>query len=320
MRLSAILTAFGTLASMGAQAGVVSVINGYSVTYPGNKFGVDVVSGVPTSYVKIPAAKEYWLDYQVWFENDWQWVKGGKLPGLVGGSHTSGCKDIVPDGWSARFMWHENGGGHFYYYHQNRQSGCGDTRDFSGGMAFKKMAWNRITEHVIVNEIGKSDGSAQAWLNGVKVTEMSGIKWRGSVGANTALIDNVSLQTFYGGSTSDWSPSQTTHSRFSALIVTNAMPDLSKPFEVPTALGAPLSEAVGWRDGQRMAVTYLGNGVLAPIPAGAEGARIVLADLRGRSAGELSWDGTRWFWTGGTAPVSMRAGVLMARYQAPSPR
>lgn len=66
-----------------AQDPIVAVIAGYSVTYPASKFGLVVVQGVPQHNVKVPPAKEYYLDYRIFFENDWQWVKGGKLPGLV---------------------------------------------------------------------------------------------------------------------------------------------------------------------------------------------------------------------------------------------
>jgi hypothetical protein len=235
------------------------------VAYPAGKIGGSSATGLPAQYVAIPPAKEYWLDYQVWFENDFQWVKGGKLPGLVGGAHTSGCDPIVANGWSARFMWHENGGGHFYYYHQNRASNCGDTRNFSNGLAFKKNAWNRITERVVVNAIGQSNGLAQAWLNGQKIIDVGGIKWRGSVGENVALIDNVSLQTFYGGSTNDWAPSTTTHARFSNYIVRTESPDLAAPFD-------PNPLVTGIRGKGLRAV------ILSEVPASA---RIV--DLRGRA-------------------------------------
>ncbi len=316
------LLILSALIATAAQANVVSVINGYAVTYPGNKFGVDVVQGVPTSYVKLPAADEYYLDYQVWFESDWQWVKGGKLPGLVGGSHTSGCRDIVPDGWSARFMWHENGGGHFYYYHQDRVSGCGDSKDFSNGLTFKKSVWNRITEHVVVNTPGQSNGSAQAWLNGAKVTDMTGIKWRGNVAATVAMVDQVSLQTFYGGSTSDWSPTSTTHSKFSVLVVRTDLPDFSKPFEAPTVLDGKFLEhgRPGLVPGQRLAVTFMGDGKIPALPAGATGSRMVLADVQGRNAGGLAWDGARWEWSGaGKVPSTVRPGVLVARYDTGNP-
>ncbi|MDB5105935.1 MAG: hypothetical protein JWP91_3624 [Fibrobacteres bacterium] len=318
-----LLAAMAVLAA-GPRADIVSVINGFSVTYPGNKFGEAVVQGVPQDYVKLPPANEYYLDYQVWFESDWQWVKGGKLPGLVGGSHTSGCKDIVADGWSARFMWHDGGGGHFYYYHQNRVNDCGDVRNFANGLAFKKSAWNRITEHVVVNAPGQANGSAQAWLNGAKVTDMTGIKWRGSVAATVAMVDQVSLQTFYGGSTSDWSPTSTTHSRFSAFVVRTDLPDFSKPFEAPAVLNGGTLEngrdPSALRPGQRLAVTFLGNGLVPVLPNGAMGSRMTLSDVQGRLAGGLAWDGSRWQWSGGAEGGglrgSLRPGILVARYEA----
>lgn len=280
MRRSFSFTLAGLLVSAGllaegsdaqTAAPVIKVIEGYSVTYPAGKIGGSSALGMPAHYVAIPPAKEYYLDYQVYFENDFQWVKGGKLPGLVGGTHTSGCADIVANGWSARFMWHENGGGHFYYYHQNRVSGCGDVRNFTGGLSFKKNAWNRVTERVVVNTVGQSNGLAQAWLNGQKVVDVGGVRWRGNVGEAVAQIDNVSLQTFYGGSSNDWAPPSTTHARFSNYIVRTDLPDLSKPFD-PNPLSTGLRRDAGVR-----AV------VLSEVPAEAR-----LMDLRGRSIDRAS--------------------------------
>jgi len=50
------------------------------------------------------------LSYEVAFDQDFDWVKGGKLPGLRGGLNSSGCSggDSVPDGidcFSSRVMW-----------------------------------------------------------------------------------------------------------------------------------------------------------------------------------------------------------------------
>src|SRR5882762_6666039 len=97
------------LAGLGsfAPAQVLATIDALRATYPAGQIGGSSTTGIPSDYVKIPAANEYYLDYEVNFESGWAWVKGGKLPGLVGGTHTSGCAPIVQDGWSARFMWHE---------------------------------------------------------------------------------------------------------------------------------------------------------------------------------------------------------------------
>ena len=260
------------------QAQVVQVVPGFNVAYAGNKFGTEAVSGIPHDYVKIPPAKEYYLDYQVYFENDWEWVQGGKLPGLVGGDHTSGCRPIEPDGWSSRFMWHQNGGAHFYYYHQNRQSNCGDTRDFANGRTLKKNAWNRITLRTVVNTPGQSNGLAQLWLNGEKVVDVGNIKWRGNVAETVALVDQVSLQTFYGGSTQDWAPSHTTHARFSILVVRTNLPDFTVPFDPTTAIRNPSF-----------------NGVEKPVQAGIGAVGVI--DLQGRWLAASNGVASRWKWS-----------------------
>lgn len=49
------------------------------------------------------------LSYELAFGENFQWVKGGKLPGLRGGKDTNGCEGgSLPNGtdcWSARLMW-----------------------------------------------------------------------------------------------------------------------------------------------------------------------------------------------------------------------
>ena len=76
-------------------AQVVAAIPGFAVTYPAGKIGGKSEVGIPAMYIPIPPAKEYYLDYEVFFDSGWVWVKGGKLPGLVGGSPGQGRA-----GWS----------------------------------------------------------------------------------------------------------------------------------------------------------------------------------------------------------------------------
>jgi len=109
-----------------ASAQVVATIPGFAVTYPTGLIGGKSEVGIPAQFIPIPPATEYYLDYEVAFDSGWAWVKGGKLPGLVGGSHTSGCAAITPDGWSARFMWRTGGQGEVYLYDQNRKNSCGE--------------------------------------------------------------------------------------------------------------------------------------------------------------------------------------------------
>src|SRR5882724_11055636 len=73
-----LISSLGTLAS----AQVVASIPGFAVTYPAGKIGGKSEVGIPAMYIPIPPAKEYYLDYEVFFDSGWVWVKGGKLPGL----------------------------------------------------------------------------------------------------------------------------------------------------------------------------------------------------------------------------------------------
>lgn len=218
-------------------AGIIQVIPGFQAVYPAGRFGGSSTAGIPAPFVKLPPAREYVLDYQVRFEQDFEWVKGGKLPGLVGGSHTSGCERVEPDGWSARFMWHERGQIDLYLYHQDRRSGCGDTYRPPQPAFFQKGRWGRITERVRVNAPGQADGSIEVWLDGRPAIHLPRVRLRGNVSETVALIDAVSLQTFYGGSSSSWAPPRATHTTFSAFHVRDSLPDLSLPFDERAGTG-----------------------------------------------------------------------------------
>ena len=52
--------------------------------------------------------------YSVFFPSDFEWVKGGKLPGLYGGR--TGCSggDAADDCFSTRLMWRKEGAGELY--------------------------------------------------------------------------------------------------------------------------------------------------------------------------------------------------------------
>ena len=247
--------------------GVVMDIKGFAATYPAGLIGGSSATGIPANYVSIPAAKEYYLDYRLMFETGWQCVKGGKLPGLVGGTHTTGCNAIVPNGWSARFMWLINCKGCIYLYHQNRQSNCGDDYLFSNSGNIPVGQWVRITERVVINTPGQNNGIVEAWYNGTKVVSLTNIQLRGNVSATTALVDCVSLQTFYGGSTNDWAPPSTTHSRFSVFHVRSDLPDFSIPFDTTysvTSVSIPSSSAfTPGKSVKEFTLSYLGTGLVS---------------------------------------------------------
>ena len=127
-------------------------------------------------------------------------------------------------------MWRPLGQGEVYLYDQNRKNKCGDDYNFSSPGIFAIGSSNRITERVVINSPGKSDGLVEAWLNGIKKVSLPNLQLRGNVPNDSALVDLVSLETFYGGSTSNFAPLGTTHSKFSGFVVRKDLPDFTKPF------------------------------------------------------------------------------------------
>ena len=93
------------------------------------------------------------------FGENFDWVRGGKLPGLCGGECQTGCKEVTGlDGFSSRQMWRpcvwppehpDNAinctGGKMvaYVYHMFKQHWCGDDFDFSNDMWLRKYSTNR---------------------------------------------------------------------------------------------------------------------------------------------------------------------------------
>merc|ERR1712110_1143074 len=113
----------------------------------------------------------------------------------MGGSGTTGCKQIVPGGWSYRLMWYRDGLLNMYLYHQDRPGRCGEYVEST--VKFQKEVWYNISMYMRLNEPYSSDnGYASLSVNGVKVAEKADIRWRGQ---NGALIDTFGLSTFYGG-------------------------------------------------------------------------------------------------------------------------
>jgi hypothetical protein len=63
-------------------------------------------------------ARSVTFAYSVFFPSDFEWAKGGKLPGLYGGR--TGCSggDPAIDCFSTRLMWREGGAGELYLVNQ----------------------------------------------------------------------------------------------------------------------------------------------------------------------------------------------------------
>ena len=181
-----------------------------------------VGSSKAQTVIALPPASEYSLQYDLLFEEDWQWVLGGKLPGLASATPDSGCSAAVsPERWSARLMWRANGASEIYAYTQTRPDGdCGERT--VGQSPFVTRHYQAVTLYVRVNRVADlADGVAQLYVDGRLLAERTGVQFRSSTAAGSEIA-SLFFSTFFGGTNSadtSWAPTAAVHARFDNLAV-----------------------------------------------------------------------------------------------------
>ena len=140
------------------------------------------------------------LSYYLRFSENFDFVKGGKLPGLFGGTKVSYGK--IPDGtngFSTRFMWRRNGDGEVYaYLPTSKKYGTSIGR---GNWQFIPGKWQHLEQEVKLNQPGSNNGRLKVWLDGKKVLDESGITFRTT---ETLKIEGIFFSTFFGGGDVSW--------------------------------------------------------------------------------------------------------------------
>jgi hypothetical protein len=151
------------------------------------------------------------LRYYVRFPADFDFVKGGKLPGLYGGAgNRGGVQPTGSDGFSARLMWRSNGDGEVYAYLPNSTAAWGSSLG-RGAWRFKTGAWTLIEQQLILNEPGKTNGSIKLWIDERLVIDQTGLRLRD---VPQLKINGILFATFFGGNDASWATPITTHIDF----------------------------------------------------------------------------------------------------------
>ena len=187
-------------------------------TYPANTFGPFNQACQWRLKSHIPYSRGY-LSYKVRFSPDFDFRRGGKLPGLVGGrANTGGERPTGMDGFSARVMWRENGAVVQYVYHQDQEAQFGDDYPWNKGHPrhFTKGVWHSIEVVVEANTPGKYDGSMRAWMDGDLALEHEGIRLRAT---DEYGVDGFYFSTFFGGNDPSWAPTKDEYIEFDDFVI-----------------------------------------------------------------------------------------------------
>ncbi|WP_181872703.1 polysaccharide lyase [Billgrantia montanilacus] len=187
---------------------------GLRVHYPAGTSspGEDPLGGAGF-YSEPPAlagAEQACMSYQVRFAPDFDFVQGGKLPGLFGGEAPSGGESVDGEnGFSLRLMWREHGQGELYPYvvgHEGASVG-------RGSWYFPVGQWVTIEQEVILNDPGSENGVARIWIDGRPVLEQRDITYRTT---SSLTIDGLMFSTFFGGTGEGWRTPRDQHVDFAA--------------------------------------------------------------------------------------------------------
>ncbi|CEJ04341.1 hypothetical protein RMCBS344292_18305 [Rhizopus microsporus] len=156
------------------------------------------------------------LSYDVAFDSTFNWVKGGKLPGLFGGLPAGkGCsggeKANGDNCFSVRLMWREGGAGEAYAYIptsdllcQSKQVICNSDygTSFSRGIIrFSNMKWTHIDIYVKLNSGSNTNGILEVWQDGSLMINQQHIQFRSNENLG---VSSFMFSTFFGGSTSNY--------------------------------------------------------------------------------------------------------------------
>lgn len=154
------------------------------------------------------------LRYWVRFPDGFAFAKGGKLPGLWGGSKVSGGEQPDgDDGFSTRLMWRTGGAGEVYLYAPD-ESGTSLGR---GDWTWPTGRWTCVEQHVALNTPGARDGEVTVWLDGRQVLRASDLVYRTT---DELKIEGIFFSTFFGGDERDWASPQDQHADFAAFSLT----------------------------------------------------------------------------------------------------
>jgi hypothetical protein len=141
------------------------------------------------------------LNYEVRFPVGFQFVKGGKLPGMYGGVEPFSGGGHNSNGWSMRLMWRKNGAAEVYGY-------ISTTKDYGndwgkGNFFFKADGnWHQISEHIHLNTPGQSNGWVTLSYDGIQYINQTGL----AITTTNTLIGGLFFSTFFGGHSSSWAP------------------------------------------------------------------------------------------------------------------
>jgi hypothetical protein len=161
------------------------------------------------------------IRYRIRFGDNFDWSKGGKLPGLSGvapgvsPTYPAGGGNPGDKGWSGRLMWGSGGAVESYMYYPDQPYTYGQGFDWSGKVSDGR--WHHLRQCYVMNTVGKDNGKLRAWLDGTPVLNRTDFVYRLK---SSVHISHMMWSIFRGGATMDWAGRRDSHIDFDRVRVT----------------------------------------------------------------------------------------------------
>ncbi|GAA5954385.1 hypothetical protein JCM3765_004444 [Sporobolomyces pararoseus] len=157
--------------------------------------------GFYSSKIDVSTATNVSLSYSIFFPDGFNFVKGGKLPGLYGGAKACSGGAAAENCFSTRMMFRQKGMGELYLYAPREKqvealctlgplSYCNSVYGMSigrGSWTFKTGEWTDLRQDIWLNTPGKANGGFNIWVNGEIVLHSDSVYYRNSA---AGLISN----------------------------------------------------------------------------------------------------------------------------------
>ena len=158
------------------------------------------------------------MSYWIRFDERFEWVRGGKLPGFCGGRCPSGGALVTGEGgWSVRSMWRPEGQGEEYAYilpaHEY------GTELGLGAWHFQTGKWHRVAQEIVLNTGALPNGVLRVWydadVSGAPTFEARDLTFR----HDETPVDALFFSTFFGGHDATWATPNDTFIDFARFSV-----------------------------------------------------------------------------------------------------
>lgn len=149
--------------------------------------------------------EEIYFRYYLRFADDWDPVKGGKLPGITGTYGRAGWggrRVNGRDGWSARGLFDGQNNDKtpigFYCYHVDMKGKYGShwVWDKNNLGYLQNNRWYCVEQYAKMNTPGQNDGILRGWVNGQLAFEKTDVRMRD---VDTLKIETIWVNLYLGG-------------------------------------------------------------------------------------------------------------------------